>query len=112
MLNYQALKEELQEVSEFLFVLGDSKRLTIIVRLLEESACDGIQVNDLTESTGLTRPAVSHHLKILRDAKLVDYREEGTKNFYYLNPTNQEIYKLRDFLNKVIQFTERKEENV
>jgi len=108
MYNHQDIKEELKEVSEFLFVLGDPKRLNIIMQLLEENTCKGVQVNDLTESTGLTRPAVSHHLKILRSANLIDYRAEGTKNFYYLNHNNKEIYKLRDFLNKVIQLTERK----
>lgn len=106
MFDHKRLKEDLQEVSDFLFVLGEPKRLAIILRLLEENSCDGLQVNDLTESTGLTRPAVSHHLKILRDAKLVDYREEGTKNFYYLSHDNEEIYKLRDFLNQVIEMIE------
>ncbi|TBV26338.1 ArsR/SmtB family transcription factor, partial [Enterococcus faecium] len=48
------------------------------------------------------RPAVSHHLKILKDADLLEVREEGTKNFYYLKHENKNIYKLRDFLSDVI----------
>ena len=101
--NYQALQQDLTDVSQFLIALGDPKRQAIIIRLLEESDCDGLQVSELTEATGLSRPAVSHHLKVLKDAKLIDYRAEGTKNFYYLNHDTTEIVKLKQFLDKVTQ---------
>ena len=41
-------------------------------------------------------------MKILKDADLLEVREEGTKNFYYLKHENKNIYKLRDFLSDVI----------
>ena len=41
--------------------------------------CVGSRVTELTEATQLSRPAVSHHLKILKQAKLIDCRSEGTK---------------------------------
>ena len=34
--------------------------------------------------TSLSRPAISHHLKILKEAGIVDIRQEGTANYYYL----------------------------
>ncbi len=93
-MKFEHLKHELSEVGDFLIALGDEKRQAIIIKLLEESDCKGIQVGDLIEATGLSRPAISHHLKILRPAKIVNYRSEGTKNFYYLEHDTAENYKI------------------
>ncbi|CAI3251434.1 zinc-binding dehydrogenase [Enterococcus cecorum] len=43
----------------------------------------------ITEKTHLSRPAVSHHIKILKDAGVVEMRKEGTKNYYYLETDNR-----------------------
>ncbi len=99
---FTELKKEFAEVSDFLIALGDEKRQAIIVRLLEEGACQGVRVSELTEDTKLSRPAVSHHLKILKDANIVDYRSEGTKNYYYLTHETKEIEKLKQLLDKVM----------
>ena len=60
---YHHMKKELTDVSDFLIALGDEKRQAIIIRLLEEETCQGIQVGEMIEATGLSRPAISHHLK-------------------------------------------------
>ncbi|WP_125705819.1 ArsR/SmtB family transcription factor [Lacticaseibacillus daqingensis] len=99
MANFVALKQEFAACSDFLVALGDSKRQAIIIRLLEaEKVCDGLQVPDLTEATGLSRPAVSHHLKVLRDVKIVDYRSEGTKNYYFLAHDTEAVAQLQRLL--------------
>lgn len=66
--------------------LGDEVRLTIIEALVGEQPFDrgGLNVNQITEKTSLSRPAISHHLKILKEAGLVNVRQEGTANYYYL----------------------------
>jgi DNA-binding transcriptional ArsR family regulator len=81
--------------------LGDEVRLTIIEALARNGLYDsmgndvsassgfattkiGMNVKDITEKTNLSRPAVSHHLKILKEAGLISVRQEGTANFYYL----------------------------
>jgi DNA-binding transcriptional ArsR family regulator len=46
----------------------------------------------------VTRPAVSQHLKVLREAKLIDERRDGTRRLYRVNQT--EMAKLRDFLDE------------
>ncbi|GIO27463.1 hypothetical protein J43TS3_20740 [Ornithinibacillus bavariensis] len=46
-------------------------------------------VGEITEQTHLSRPAVSHHLKVLRDAGVILMRKEGTKNFYYINVSSE-----------------------
>ncbi len=53
-----------------------------IMRLL---CCEWICVSDIVSQTGVSQPTVSHHLGILREAKLVDTRREGKQIFYSLN---------------------------
>ncbi|MFK4568098.1 ArsR/SmtB family transcription factor [Enterococcus sp. UD-01] len=102
MTDYSMLKQEFYDLSDFLIALGDKKRQAIIIRLLEEKNCDGLQVTSLLVATNLSRPAISHHLKILKDAKIVNVRQEGTKNFYYLDHEQTEIKKLQNFLKNVV----------
>ena len=77
----EGIQTEFTALSDFLIALGDEKRQAIIIALLEDQACVGRRVTELTEATQLSRPAVSHHLKILKQAKLIDCRSEGTKNY-------------------------------
>ncbi|AEV95843.1 ArsR/SmtB family transcription factor [Pediococcus claussenii] len=110
--NLKELQAEFNDISDFLIALGDEKRQSIIIELMAtENVCKGLRVNDLTEVTGLSRPAVSHHLKVLRQAKLIEYRSEGTKNYYYLSHDLSSIKKLQNLLvnvNKVIEGSNRK----
>lgn len=103
MADFTELKKEFSAVSEFLVALGDEKRQAIIIALLADRACEGVRVNDLREVTGLSRPAISHHLKLLKQVNLVDYRAEGTKNYYYLTHETKEIAKLQQLLAHVTQ---------
>ncbi|WP_024747802.1 ArsR/SmtB family transcription factor [Levilactobacillus namurensis] len=107
MSDYATLQRNLSDVSGFLIALGDEKRQAIIIRLLEDVGCAGLQVPQLMAATQLSRPAVSHHLKVLRDAKIVDYRREGTKNFYYLTHVTSEIAKLQAFLTEAQEIMKR-----
>ena len=84
------IKKEIEELSnEFklsqktLIALGDENRQYLILSMIEGGDCMGMRVNDIASCTNLSRPAVSHHLKILKDAGIVKMREEGTKNYYY-----------------------------
>lgn len=99
--DYTNLQQELKDVSQLLIALGDIKRQAIIIRLLEEKNCDGLQVGELTQATGLSRPAVSHHLKVLKDVGLINFHEVGTKNFYYLQHDVTTIQQLKDLLEEV-----------
>jgi ArsR family transcriptional regulator len=62
--------------------LADEKRQEIILILSEES--EGINVNTITEKINLSRPAVSHHLKALKQAGIVDVVNKGVENYYFL----------------------------
>ncbi|MEG0286343.1 MULTISPECIES: metalloregulator ArsR/SmtB family transcription factor [Vagococcus] len=109
MTTYNNLKKEFSDLSPFLTAIGDQKRQAIIIRMLEENSCQGLQVTSLIEATQLSRPAISHHLKILKEAKLVNYYSEGKKNFYYLEHDTEEIVKLKEFLEEVIDIMNQEE---
>ncbi|MCD5323101.1 MULTISPECIES: ArsR/SmtB family transcription factor [Pontibacillus] len=61
--------------------LGDTARQDIILLLDQFKR---LSVNEIAEKSPLSRPAVSHHLKILRDAGIVSIEKEGTKRYYFL----------------------------
>ena len=64
--------------------IGDETRQLILLVLLE-SDLSGIRGGEIAEKTHLTRPSVSHHLQILKEAGIVAMRRVGTKNYYYLS---------------------------
>lgn len=68
------------DVSELFKVLGDSTRCRILFVLLVSEMC----VCDLSLLLGMSVSAVSHQLRILRQAQLVRYRREGKTVFYAL----------------------------
>ena len=47
--------------------------------------CQWLSVNEVVAKLEVSQPTVSHHLAILREAGLVDVREEGKQTFYTLN---------------------------
>ena len=49
---------------------------------------------ELAEKSHLSRPAVSHHPQILKEAGIVRARREGTYIYYYLNPQDGEIQRV------------------
>lgn len=73
--------DSLYDLSEVFRVFGDSTRIRILYALFESELC----VCDLVTLLGLTQSAVSHQLRILKDAKLVRFRREGKSIFYALD---------------------------
>ena len=62
--------------------LGDPTRQAILERL----AKGPLPVGELAADLPVTRPAVSQHLKVLKEAGLVADRPEGTRRVYYIDP--------------------------
>lgn len=74
---------ELFHKAEPLFIaLGDPNRQQIVVQLLQTHK---LSVNTITNATPLSRPAVSHHLKVLAHAGLVSVERSGTQRLYRLS---------------------------
>lgn len=80
-LETQPAEEELYELAEIFKVFGDSTRIRILYALIESDLC----VGDIAQLLNLTQSAVSHQLKILKDAKLVRFRREGKIIIYALD---------------------------
>lgn len=62
--------------------LGDPTRRRIVAELRKGPA----SVADLAAVVPVSRPAVSQHLRVLRDCGLVEFESHGTKNLYRLQP--------------------------
>ena len=54
-------------------------------KIMSECCCCWLSVNEIVEKVGFSQPTISHHLAILREAGLVNVREEGKQTFYSLN---------------------------
>jgi len=97
------LKTSFRECIPLFIARGDSTRLAIIQQLYEvedrrsseteqkggrsvseKSRAPGLNVKEITEKTSLSRPAVSHHLKILKDSGLIAVEKRGVCNYYHL----------------------------
>jgi DNA-binding transcriptional ArsR family regulator len=77
-------------VQDGLAALGDPTRLAIFAMLARHPHA----VNELAVGLPVSRPAVSQHLKVLKSARLVRARQEGTRRIYEMNPVG--IQALRD----------------
>ncbi len=84
------LAKQFQTCQKTLAAIGDPTRQQIVLALLS-GGCGGVRVGDVTARSHLSRPAVSHHLGILKDAGLISMRREGTKNYYYFD-ANQSLW--------------------
>jgi DNA-binding transcriptional ArsR family regulator len=72
--------------------LGDPTRRTIFERL----AGGPLSVVHIAEGLQVSRPAVSQHLKVLREARLINMTREGTRSIYRID--EEGIRALRDYL--------------
>lgn len=73
-------EENLIDLAELFKIFGDSTRIKILYLLFESEMC----VCDIADFLGMTVSAISHQLRILKNAKLVSYRKEGKSVFYSL----------------------------
>lgn len=81
---------EFKGCQKLLSAIGDEARQHIIIQMLAsnhsgETRCGGMRVGEIAALSSLSRPAISHHLQILRDAGLLKMRREGTRNYYYFD---------------------------
>lgn len=75
-------KEELlYDLAEFFKIFGDSSRIRILSLLREDKFC----VNEIAQLLQLSPSAISHQLRILRQARLVRYQKIGKEVFYSLD---------------------------
>ena len=74
--------------------LSDPARQDIILLLAER---EPLSVNEIAEHSNLSRPAISHHLKIMRDIQLVVIEQKGTQRYYSLS-LDQSVLQLKQLI--------------
>ena len=90
-------EEKLYELSDFFKIFGDSTRISILFAIDAGDMC----VCDIAELLKMTKSAVSHQLKILRQSQLVKYKKVG-KNVYYSLADEH----VRDIIEKALEHIE------
>ncbi len=74
-------KETIAHLADFYKVMADPTRLTLLMAMVESELC----VSDLCSLVGMSRSAISHQLKSLKNASLVKSRKEGKTVYYSLD---------------------------
>ena len=92
------LAEEFKASQKVMTALGDEMRQHFILIMMQSGECTGLRVGEIAEKTRLSRPAVSHHLQILKDAGIVKMRREATRNYYYFDADMEAFNQLIEML--------------
>ena len=79
--NEMPTDEMIAELSDVFKVFGDGTRIRILWVLFDKEVC----VYDIAEAVGMTQSAVSHQLRVLKQARLVKARRMGKNTFYSLD---------------------------
>lgn len=74
-------EETLYDLADLFKVLGDSTRIKILCVLFEAEMC----VCDIAALLGMTQSAISHQLRVLKQARLVKYKKQGKVVYYSLD---------------------------
>ena len=101
------LAEEFEKCRKILLALGDENRQHLILEMMGMGECGSARVGAIAERTHLSRPAVSHHLQILKEAGLLKMRREGTKNYYYFDADAEAMEQLLQMLAHAKQLMEQ-----
>ncbi len=72
--------ELLCDLADLFKIFGDTTRVKILYALFESELC----VYEITELLGMNQSAISHQLKVLKDANLIGNRREGKTIVYFL----------------------------
>ena len=77
-------EEMLYDLAELFKVFGDTTRIKILYVLFSKEMC----VCDIADLLGMTHSAISHQLRVLKQARLVKFRKEGKVVYYSLDDSH------------------------
>ncbi len=83
-------------------VLADQTRLKLLELLSRQKEPDALCVNALAFRLGVTQPAISQHLKVLKDAGLVQGEKRGFRAHYYIN--QEALKKTQELILQTLEF--------
>ena len=94
----RAIPESWQNLSKVFTALGDTHRQRI---LLTFERNERLNVSQIVSVSTLSRPTVSHHLKILREAGILESEKIGKEVFFWVNKTY-----LQDVFERILRHIE------
>ena len=95
-LNKQTIKE-VGQTAALLKIVAEKNRLKILCTLKSGERC----VCDIWQDLDIPQNLASHHLKVLKDAGLIDFRKDGLKMIYWIK--KKEMSKFNSLLNNFLQ---------
>ena len=95
-------------LSDLFRLFGDTTRVKILFSLFESEMC----VCAIAELLGMTQSAISHQLKILKDANLVANRREGKTIYYFLSDDHVRTIIAKGFEHLIEERNENNEEDL
>lgn len=104
----EILSQKFKNSKDLLTAIGDENRIHLIIEMIKIGKCQGVRVGEIKERSNLSRPAVSHHLKILKDVGIVKVRKEGAKNYYYFDREMAPLKELIETLTMAISISSSK----
>lgn len=97
-------EDRIREISVFLGLAGNEARMKILYLLHSEKE---LCVCDLSDILNMKIPAVSQHLRKLKDGNLIDYRKEAQTYFYYVKSEYsfllKSLFKIINAENEILQ---------
>ena len=99
--------ELLCDLADLFKLFGDTTRMKILFALLESEMC----VCAIAELLGMTQSAISHQLRILKDANLVGNRREGKTIYYFLSDDHVRTIVAQGFDHLIEDYEETGERN-
>jgi ArsR family transcriptional regulator len=94
----------IEEQAALFGVLADPTRLKLLRMLLQQSESDALCVNALAYHLGVTQPAVSQHLKLLKNAGLVQGEKRGYRVHYFVR--REALKEAQELISKALQSSE------
>ena len=79
------------QLAQQLKALGDETRLNLLLKIAGANCVDGACICDLTPDTNLAQSTVSHHMKLLVDAGLLNRSQKGKWAYFSLTPAASNI---------------------
>ena len=73
----------LKQIEKISKALGDTNRLKILQHIAKKGGCG--QCSEIQDVLDLTQPSISHHIKILVEAGLIEPEKEGRNHKYTMN---------------------------
>ena len=102
----ERLQSEFQACRKLLTALGDETRQYLLYTMLS-GPCGGSRAAEIAQRTSLSRASTSHHIRILKEAGIIQARREGTCIYYYLAPRENSLQRTIALFSDIQQLMEQ-----